>query len=124
MEKPIKSWKGSLLGAKTYSCDKDSEYCGALNAGNSPIDCVTIKFVRCMLSHEVLYTNTIQVLVHFVGLRVRRCGCCIASHDVSDIQQAFGMKTSRQRIYQITVNPVEILHGFLHSLLSSFRIAY
>jgi hypothetical protein len=86
METPIKSWEDGLLGAKAYCCDKDSEYCGALDAGNFPIDCVSIKFVRCMISHEVLYTSTVQDLV-FVGLRMRRCGCSIASHDVSDIQK-------------------------------------
>jgi len=86
MEKPIKSWEVGLLVTKAYSCDKGSEYCGALKAGNFPVDCVTIKFVRCMVNHEVLYTNTFQVLVLFVGLRLSRCGCSIASHDVSDIQ--------------------------------------
>ena len=85
--KLIKRWEDGLLGTKTYSCDKDSEYCGALNARNLPVDCETIKFVRCTLSHEVLYTNTVQFLVVYVGLRVRRCGCSIASNDVSDIQQ-------------------------------------
>jgi len=87
MEKPIKSWKVGLLGTKAYSCVEDSEYCGAVNAGNFPVDCVTIKFVICMVSHEVLYTNTVQVLFIFAGLHVRRCGFSTASHDVSDIQQ-------------------------------------
>ena len=75
------------MGTEAYSCDKDSEYCGVLNSKNFPVDCVTIKFVRCMVSHEVLYSSTVQVLVVFVGLRVRRCGCSTASHDVSDVQQ-------------------------------------
>jgi hypothetical protein len=86
METPIKSCEGCLLGRKAYSCDNDREYCGVLNAGNFPVDCVFIKFVRCMVSHEVLYSSTVQVLV-FIGLPVRRCGCSTASHDVSDIQQ-------------------------------------
>jgi len=85
MEKQIKSCQSGLLGTKAYSCDKDSEYCGAINAGNFLADCVTIKFLIRMVSHEVLYTNTVQVLVLFVLFCVRRCGCSIASHDVSDV---------------------------------------